>query len=154
MRIREVEVTGIFRFKQSNLQLDMVSLMDVSNARALAGMVVGSADTVELADDENFFVGEIDADNIFDSLFAEVETEEEEFGDDYWFSLLGETDSRDQSNLEDTGAWQYLLVRLEDERYLKQAERDLAQFLPNTTSLPRPAVGGRGQGHCRNVLRH
>ncbi|MFY9525442.1 MAG: FtsX-like permease family protein [Limnochordia bacterium] len=128
MRIREVEVTGIFRFKQSNLQLDMVSLMDVSNARALAGMVVGSADTVELADDENFFVGEIDADNIFDSLFAEVETEEEEFGDDYWFSLLGETESRDQSNLEDTGAWQYLLVRLEDERYLKQAERDLAQF--------------------------
>ncbi len=41
MKIREVEVAGIFRFKQSNLQLDMVSLVDISNARALAGMVVG-----------------------------------------------------------------------------------------------------------------
>ena len=127
MRIREVEVTGIFRFKQSNLQLDMVSLMDVSNARALAGMVVGSADTVELADDENFFVGEIDADNIFDSLFAEVETEEEEFGDDYWFSLLGGL-TLETSQPGRYGCLAVPPVRLEDERYLKQAEREMAQF--------------------------
>ena len=52
MRIREVEITGIFRFKQSNIQLDMVSLMDVSNARALAGMVVGHTDPAELTSEE------------------------------------------------------------------------------------------------------
>ena len=131
MRIREVEITGIFEFKQSNIQLDMVSLMDISNVRALAGMVVGHTDPAELSTGEQSFLGTIDEDSIFDSfdsLFADIDVEEDPAGDDYWLSILGETESRDLSNLEDTGAWQYLLVRLEDERYLKQAQADFAQF--------------------------
>lgn len=131
MRIREVEITGIFRFKQSNIQLDMVSLMDVSNARALAGMVVGHTDPAELTSEEQRFLGAIDEDSIFDSfdsLFTDVDVEEPAADDDFWFSILGETETRDLSNEEDTGAWQYLLVRLTDEKYLRQAEADFAQF--------------------------
>lgn len=134
MRIREVEITGIFQFKQSNVQLDMVSLMDISNVRALAGMVVGHADAAELSEGEQSFLGEVDEESIFDSfdsLFAEVIVEEETSSDDYWFSILGDTETRDLSNVEDTGAWQYLLVRLEDEKYLKQAQADFAQFFAN-----------------------
>jgi putative ABC transport system permease protein len=108
--------------------------MDVSNVRALAGMVVGHATPADLTDDEQAFLGAIDEDSIFDSfgsldaLFAPVEVEQELIGDDYWYSLLGETESRDLSNLEDTGAWQYLLIRLTDESYLKQAQADFARF--------------------------
>src|SRR5690554_1773906 len=78
MRIREVQITGIFQFKQSNVQLDMVSLMDISNVRALAGMVVGHTTAVDLNEDERAFLGTIDEDDIFasfDSLFAPVEVE-------------------------------------------------------------------------------
>ena len=128
MKIREVEVAGIFRFKQSNLQLDMVSLVDISNARALAGMVVGDVGAADLSDDERLFLGDIDEENIFDSLFADLETEQAEVDDDYWFSLLGETETRDLSNVEDTGAYQHLLIRLSDERYLKRAEQDFTRF--------------------------
>jgi putative ABC transport system permease protein len=134
MRIREVEITGIFEFKQSNIQLDMVSLMDVSNVRALAGMVVGHAAPTDLSPDEQSLLGTIDEDSLFDSfgsldaLFAPAEVEQELAGDDYWFSLLGETESRDLSNAEDTGAWQYLLIRLTDEAYLKQAQEDFGKF--------------------------
>lgn len=128
MKIREVEVAGIFRFKQSNLQLDMVSLMDISNARALSGMVVGDVEAAEFDDDELFFLGDVDQDSIFDSLFTDLGAEEEMLDDDYWYSLLGETETRDLSNVEDTGAWQFLLVRLQDERYLKRAEADFAKF--------------------------
>ncbi len=130
IKIREVEVAGIFRFKQSNLQLDMVSLMDISNARALAGMVVGDVGTADLSDDERLFLGSIDEDNIFDSLFTDLETgtEQSETDDDYWFSLLGDTEARDLSNVEDTGAYQHLLIRLSDERYLKRAEEDFTRF--------------------------
>ncbi len=131
MRIREVEITGIFEFKQSNVQLDMVSLMDVSNVRALAGMVVGHTEPADLSPEEQAFLGEIDEGSIFDSfdsLFAPAEVELDVAGDDYWFSILGDTESRDLSNVEDTGAWQYLLVRLTDERYLRQAQADFAQF--------------------------
>lgn len=131
MRIREVEITGIFEFRQSNVQLDMVSLMDISNARALAGMVVGHTEPAELSPEEQSFLGVIDEESIFDSfdsLFAPLAVEDEVVGDEYWFSVLGDTASRDLSNLEDTGAWQYLLIRLTDERYLKQAQADFAKF--------------------------
>ena len=125
MRIREAEITGIFEFRQSNVQLDMVSLRDISNVRALAGMVVGHAEPAELSPEEQAFLGTIDEESIFDSfdsLFAPTQVEEEVAGDDYWFSLLGDTESRDLSNVEDTGAWQYLLIRLTDEKYLRQAQ--------------------------------
>lgn len=131
LRIREVEISGIFRFKQSNPQLDMVSLMDISNVRALAGMVVGHTDTTDLTTEEQSFLGTIDQESIFDSfdlLFSDLATEETVTDDEYWFSLLGETESRDQSNMEDTGSWQYLLIRLTDEKYLKQAQADFANF--------------------------
>ena len=131
MRIREVEITGIFEFRQSNVQLDMVSLMDISNARALAGMVVGHTEPAELSPEEQSFLGAIDEESIFDSfdsLFTPLAVEDELVGDEYWFSVLGDTASRDLSNVEDTGAWQYLLIRLTDERYLKQAQADFAKF--------------------------
>jgi len=149
MRIREVEISGIFRFKQSNVQLDMVSLLDVSNARALAGMVVGHAEPAELSPEEQAFLGEIDEASIFDSfdsLFAPMDVEDQVMGDDYWFSLLGDTESRDLSNLEDTGAWQYLLVRLTDEKYLKQAQADFAKFFAekNIAAQTRDWLQGAG----------
>ncbi len=131
MRIREVEITGIFEFRQSNVQLDMVSLMDISNVRALGGMVVGHTEPAQLSLEEQAFLGTIDEESIFDSfdsLFAPLDAENDPVGDDYWFSLLGEIESRDLSNEEDAGAWQYLLIRLTDERYLKQAQADFAKF--------------------------
>lgn len=131
MKIREVEITGIFQFKQSNPQLDMVSLMDISNVRALAGMVVGYTSVADLSVEEQSFLGAIDEESLFDTfdtLFSDPETEEAPAEDDYWYSLLGETESRDQSLLEDTGAWQYLLLRLRDEKYIKQAQADFAKF--------------------------
>ncbi len=149
MRIREVEITGLFEFKQSNVQLDMVSLMDVSNVRALGGMVVGHTAPANLSTEEQAFLGKIDEASIFDSfdsLFAPIDVEEEMVGDDYWFSLLGDTESRDLSNLEDTGAWQYLLVRLTDEKYLKQAQDDFAQFFldQNVPAQTRDWLQGAG----------
>ncbi|NLJ81178.1 MAG: ABC transporter permease [Firmicutes bacterium] len=131
MKIREVEVTGIFRFKQSNPQLDMLSLMDVSNVRSLAGMVVGHTTAAELSSEEQLFLGSIDEDSLFDtsdSLFSELEVVDVESDEDYWYSLLGEGGSLDTLNSEDGGAWQYLLVRLRDEKYLKQAQTDFARF--------------------------
>ncbi len=42
IKVREVPIRGIFRFRQSNPQLDFVSLLDITNARALAGMNLSS----------------------------------------------------------------------------------------------------------------
>lgn len=131
MRIREVEVRGIFRFKQSNPQLDMVSLLDITNARALGGMTVGHTEVSDLTEKEQSFLGEIDVDSIFDSfdsLFTEVDVNDQTVDEDYWFSVLGDTEESEQLAEQDTGSWHFLLVRLTDEKYLPQAKADLAQF--------------------------
>lgn len=131
MKIREVEVTGIFSFKQSTVQLDMTSLMDVSNARALSGMVLGHVTPSELSVEEQAFLGTIDEDSIFmdfDDLFSSVFVDEQTItGDDYWESIMGDAPT-ERLNQEDTGAWQYLLIRLRDEKYLNQAQTDFNKF--------------------------
>lgn len=132
MKIREVEVAGIFSFKQSNLQLNMASLLDISNARALGGMVLGDVKPAELSSEEQEFLGELDFDSLFttdtDALFSDLLMEDFGVDEGYWDSILGETESRDLANLEDTGAWQYLLIRLTDERYLVQTQEDFNRF--------------------------
>ena len=40
VKIRELTVRGIFRFKQSNPQLDRVSLVDINNLRVLEGLTL------------------------------------------------------------------------------------------------------------------
>ena len=75
MRIREVPISGIFRFIHSNPQLDMVSFLDPANARDLAGLIVGHTDAADLTEQEQAFLGELDIDSIFeslDSLFVET----------------------------------------------------------------------------------
>lgn len=132
MKIREVEVTGIFSFKQSTVQLDLTSFVDTSNARALSGMVLGHVTPAELSVEEQAFLGQIDEESIFmdfDDLFSSVVVDDiDADDDDYWYSIMGETTTNDVVNQEDTGAWQYLLIRLRDEKYLAQAQADFNKF--------------------------
>lgn len=131
MKIREVEVTGIFSFKQSTVQLDFTSLVDTSNARALSGMVLGHVTPAELSVEEQAFLGQIDEESFFtdfDDLFSSVLVDDIATDDDYWYSIMGENTTNDVFSQEDTGAWQYLLIRLRDEKYLTQAQADFNRF--------------------------
>lgn len=65
VRVREVPVRGIFRFKQSNPALDYVSIMDITNVRALAGMNVSAVSTAELSELEAALLGIADEDALF-----------------------------------------------------------------------------------------
>ena len=66
IKVREVPIRGIFRFQQSNPQLDFVSLMDITNVRALAGMNLSSLAVAELTEEEAaLFSSDIDEDALF-----------------------------------------------------------------------------------------
>jgi len=130
MRIREVPVTGIFRFVQSNPQLDMISLLDAANARDLAGLVVGHAEVAELTEQEQAFLGELDIDCLLsglDNLIVEAESETVLDIEDLFASLESEP-APSAEYKEDTGAWHFLIVRLTDEKYVARAAADLASF--------------------------
>ena len=130
MRIREVPVSGIFRFLQSNPQLDMISFLDAANARDLAGLVVGHADAAELTEQERAFLGELDIESLFadlDNLFVESSSESTFDLEDLLLAPTSEPEP-EAPYQEDTGAWHFLLIRLTDERHLQRAQADLAAF--------------------------
>lgn len=131
MRIREVPVSGIFRFVQSNPQLDFVSLLDAANARDLAGLVVGHTDVAELSEEEQALLGELDIESFFtglDTLFVEASSEPLLLDIEDLFNSSEPEPQPAGEYKEDTGAWHFLIIRLTDERFLSRAQADLAAF--------------------------
>ena len=119
IKVREVPIRGIFRFRHSNPQLDYVSLVDITNVRALAGMNLSSVTAAELTEAESALLSAFDEDALFggalDAFFGGlVEDVDPSAGprEEDLFSSLAPADDllpADQSN-----AWHFLLVKLED----------------------------------------
>lgn len=159
MRIREVPISGIFRFIHSNPQLDMVSFLDPANARDLAGLIVGHTDAADLTEQEQAFLGELDIDSIFeslDSLFVETADDSAFRLEDLFSDPLEPEEPEEVFEEspavyeEDLGAWHFLLVRLTDERSVARAETDLAAFfeehsIPAQTSNWLQAAGATAE---------
>ena len=62
--LREVPVTGVFRYPVDDELLNGVVLTDVDTARALSGYLYGSLDTVELSDEDQAVLNS-DVDDLF-----------------------------------------------------------------------------------------
>lgn len=129
IRVREVPIRGVFRFRHGNPALDFVSLMDITNVRALAGMNLLTVSEAELTELEAALFGGIDEDALFggatDALFSDLFSDV--VSDDMWTSpgvldeeaLLFGFDAMDvedgqEWSTEDSDAWHFLLVKLED----------------------------------------
>jgi ABC-type transport system, involved in lipoprotein release, permease component len=124
IKVREVPIRGIFRFRQSNPQLDFVSLLDITNARALAGMNLSSLAVAELTEQEAALLSsDINEEALFGGAFDElfggvvVETDEasaavldeEELLATFDFGAWAGEPLEEQSD-----AWHFLLVKLEE----------------------------------------
>lgn len=124
IKVREVPIRGIFRFRQSNPQLDFVSLMDITNVRALAGMNLSSLAVAELTEEEAaLFSSDIDEyalfggsfDALFDGLL--VETAETSLGaldEEALLAAFDFGDMEDEMPAEQSDAWHFLLVKLDE----------------------------------------
>lgn len=78
--LREVPVTGIFRYPVEDAMLQRVALVDPDTARALNGYIYGSAAAVEISLEEQGFL-ESDLDDLFG---AADQWDEELWDDDLW----------------------------------------------------------------------
>lgn len=123
IKVREVPIRGIFRFRHSNPQLDFVSLVDITNVRALAGMNLSSVAAAELTEAEAALLGDLDEDALFggafDSLFSGglVESIDAPVGmldEDDILAGFNFAPSDDDVPAEESNAWHFLLVRLEE----------------------------------------
>lgn len=124
VRVRSVPIRGIFRFRHGNPALDLVSLMDITNVRALAGLNVAAVSEAELTELEAALLGARDENALFggdlDSLFGGllVEIGEDTLGGEWIFSedelFAGSAAGQEEAawSADASSAWHFLLVRL------------------------------------------
>ncbi len=111
-KIREVTVSGIFSFFESNVQLDMVSFVDPVTAMALSGLSVSKVTEANLSESERAMLGEVEEDDLFSSdLFSKPVTAE---GEQDLTALFDDQTLEDPEGARTGNSWHYILVSLED----------------------------------------
>ncbi|HHT26671.1 MAG TPA: ABC transporter permease [Firmicutes bacterium] len=149
-KIRNVVVRGIFRFRNSDMQLDHVSLIDITNLRALMGMNTQGLADLQLSEFERQMLGEIDEEALFgggdDFLFAGplIETPDVVTGSlsesdvlsiffteaesDGGASAVDDTLITPQA-VGDSGTWHFLLIKLKNPNRIEQVRRQIEEHL-------------------------
>ncbi len=129
--LREVPVTGVFRYPVEDELLDTVVLVDADTARAMNGYLYGAVESVELSDDERNAL-EDDVDALFGSPPAGSGGAEEAGTVDIGALFGGgEPDSdagaANSAGTVDTGAWNFLLLSLRDSERRGEVEDRLEE---------------------------
>lgn len=115
IKVREVPITGIFRYRNAMPQIDTTSFVDITTLRTLVGMTVSAPAEVILSDQQIAGLGSVDESDLFggggeggenpfqDGLVQEIAS-------DAAASLLDFSDR--EETVIDSGAWHFLVVKL------------------------------------------
>ena len=127
IKVREVPVTGIFRFRNALPQLDFVSFVDITTLRTLTGMTVSAPAEQILTDEQAAQLGAVDEDDLFGaaaaggSLVQEVEA-------GAGAPVLLDLGEREQTVV-DSGAWHFLLLKLHRPGTAARVTEDLERVI-------------------------
>ena len=139
MKIREVPIRGIFRFKYSNPALDRISLIDMQNLRVLNGMTVTAAKDVKLSKNEETMFNNVDDNSLFgggtggesDSATGLVEdatVQKKKYTENTLLNILGDKSVREKLSKTDSGAWHFLLIKLNNPARAKRVIREINTY--------------------------
>ena len=116
--IREAKVVGIFNPPNENSAMFQIVYCNPAFARSFANLTYASSFSQELPDAIDLSLNTMDEDDLFasfdDDLFA-MEDDSSAFlaTDSFDFdSILGDTTLRDELNKTDDGAWNYILIKV------------------------------------------
>lgn len=115
IKVREVPVTGIFRYRNAMPQIDTTSFVDITTLRTLVGMTVSAPAEVILSDEQMAGLGSVDESDLFGGGAAGGESRfqdglVQEIAPDATASLLDFSDR--EETVIDSGAWHFLVVKL------------------------------------------
>jgi putative ABC transport system permease protein len=130
--IRELTVRGIFHFKEApSPQLELVSIVDIQDLRALLGYTVGAEQEKAAAAGETALAQTSDENALFGGSGGSPEvvtTAPVARGARDLLHVLGDTSERNRLSRADTGAWQFLLVRAKPGANPAAIARDIGAF--------------------------
>ena len=119
IKIREVPLIGTYTFSMESegVGADILSFVDVQTLRALSGMTIGSHGEIPLEERMTSLLetDSIDLDSLFnDQSFGVESVESAALEDDNLDSILGDTSIREQALQVDSGAWNFILLKLKN----------------------------------------
>ena len=117
----------------------MVSLLDITNLRALAGMNVQRASEIVLEETEEALLGEISEEMLFggteDSLFGDVLVDQvtvvqQALSEEDLLDIFGDEPQTPPIDADEdfSGAWHFLLLKLKNPRHIGTVQRKLNEF--------------------------
>lgn len=138
-KIREVTVRGIHDYGEAAFDLSFICFLDEANLRVMNGLVLNTEDDLNLSDTEKSSLGEVSEDDLFgsgaeDDLFGSLFSDElvedttEVVAAEEFFDVLGDTSARAFLNETDPNAWNYMLVRLQDDSMSERFITDLNDY--------------------------
>lgn len=129
-KVREVPLVGIYEYIVPTQALEIVSFIDVQTLRSLSNMTVGTASDIKIEASERAL---LDASNNVDDLFGEgsdlfgevAASTSAALDQKRLDTILGDTSVRKSASQIDSGAWQYILIRLKEGA---SPEKTIAEF--------------------------
>jgi len=127
LKIREVEIAGIYKLRDDEGTTVTVGedgasgesgsmpnvYADIDTARVLGGLTLGVDDSVELKPEETTLLASDDLDALFGEDLVDDSAQKTGFDLAGIQSALADTGERERLNTADTGAWNFILVRLD-----------------------------------------
>ena len=122
IKIRSVPLVGVFEFlnPSEGLGIDLISYVDIQTVRALNGLTIGFQGEFELTGTQTELLDLDDLDDLFSDDIEVSESEISKLDESSLDTILGDTSVRDAALEVDTGAWQYILVKVKGRSRLER----------------------------------
>lgn len=141
IKVREVPVTGIFRFRNAMPQIETMSLVDITTLRTLVGMTVSAPAAAVLTDEQLAGLGSVDESDLFGGSGAGGEGGADPFGagsaqgglvqdaaSDSAAPALLDFSGREETVI-DSGAWHFMVIKLHRSGAAASVTADLQQVI-------------------------
>ena len=141
IKVREVPVTGIFRFRNAMPQIETMSLVDITTLRTLVGMTVSAPAEAVLTDEQLAGLGSVDESDLFGGSGAGGEGGADPFGagsaqgglvqdaaSDSAAPALLDFSGREETVI-DSGAWHFMVIKLHRAGADARVTADLQQVI-------------------------
>ncbi|HON14641.1 MAG TPA: FtsX-like permease family protein [Treponema sp.] len=110
-KIRELPIIGIYKRSLSSSLPDFMSFADIDTARVLGGLTVGANEAAQISDTQKGLLSVDNTEDLFgDDMVDTIQTSTVNL--DTIAQSLSNSAERERLNQADTGAWHFILIRL------------------------------------------
>ncbi|TCW61597.1 FtsX-like permease family protein [Treponema sp. J25] len=132
-KIRELTITGLFERNDRTGEAPFM-YADIDVVRVLAGLTLGVDERIQLGSRETALLSTTSEEDLFgDADIVQQETvQKNSFSLEQVQKIFKDTSARDLANTADTGAWNFILIRLRDSSQAQAVITDYTQWFAGT----------------------